>query len=35
MAATGAGFLPWLAAAAAAALGVGAIVFAMSRRRAE
>jgi len=35
MASTGAGFLPWLAAAAAAALGVGAIVFAMSRRRAE
>lgn len=35
MAATGAGFLPWVAAAAAAALGVGAIVFAMSRRRAE
>lgn len=33
--ATGAGFLPWLATAAAGALGVGAIVFAVWRRRAE
>ncbi|MFH8490358.1 hypothetical protein [Streptomyces longisporoflavus] len=32
---TGAGVLPWIAAAAAGALGVGAVVFAMIRRRSE
>ncbi|GAA3126364.1 hypothetical protein GCM10010449_54670 [Streptomyces rectiviolaceus] len=31
----GAGVLPWIAAAAAGALGVGAVVFAMIRRRSE
>ncbi|MEU6765434.1 hypothetical protein ABZ916_23245 [Streptomyces sp. NPDC046853] len=32
---TGAGVLPWIAAGAAGALGVGAVVFAMIRRRSE
>ncbi|MGW2225109.1 hypothetical protein [Streptomyces formicae] len=35
MAEAGAGILPWIAAAAAALLGVGAVVFALVRRRAE
>ncbi|MFE0176093.1 hypothetical protein ACFWZ2_27600 [Streptomyces sp. NPDC059002] len=35
MAEAGAGVLPWIAAAAAALLGVGAVVFALVRRRAE
>lgn len=32
---TGAGVLPWIAAAGAGALGVGAVVFATIRRRSE
>ncbi|MEU5956785.1 hypothetical protein [Streptomyces sp. NPDC047525] len=32
---TGAGVLPWITAVAAGALGVGAVVFAMIRRRSE
>ncbi|MFG2651533.1 hypothetical protein [Streptomyces sp. NPDC048436] len=35
MAAAGAGILPWIAAGAAALLGVGAVVFATFRRRSE
>ncbi|MGW6020940.1 hypothetical protein [Streptomyces sp. NPDC055099] len=35
MADTGATVLPWIAAVAAGALGVGAVVFAMIRRRSE
>ncbi|WP_138961122.1 hypothetical protein [Streptomyces sp. YIM 121038] len=35
MAETGAGVLPWAAAAGAAALGVGAVAFATTRRRSE
>ncbi|MEV8018960.1 hypothetical protein AB0O76_21990 [Streptomyces sp. NPDC086554] len=35
MADTGAGVLPWIALAGAAALGVGAVAFAMVRRRAD
>lgn len=35
MAETGAGVLPWIALAGAAALGVGAVAFAMVRRRAD
>lgn len=35
LAETGAGVLPWIAAAGAGALGVGAVVFAMIRRRSE
>lgn len=35
LAETGAGVLPWIAAAGAGALGVGAVVFATIRRRSE
>lgn len=35
MADTGAGILPWITAAAAGALGVGAVVFALVRRRSD
>ncbi|MEV0527200.1 hypothetical protein AB0I66_27590 [Streptomyces sp. NPDC050439] len=35
MADTGANVLPWIAAAAAGALGVGAVAFAMIRRRSD
>ncbi|WP_158857722.1 hypothetical protein [Streptomyces sp. NRRL B-1347] len=35
MAETGAGVLPWIAIGGAAALGVGAVTFATTRRRAD
>ncbi|MEU7578823.1 hypothetical protein AB0B50_14590 [Streptomyces sp. NPDC041068] len=35
MAGAGAGILPWLAVAAVAALGIGAVAYAMVRRRAD
>ncbi|MYY84037.1 MULTISPECIES: hypothetical protein [unclassified Streptomyces] len=35
LAGAGAGVLPWLAVAAVAALGVGAVAYALARRRAD
>lgn len=35
LAGAGAGILPWLAAAAVAALGIGAVTYALIRRRAD
>ncbi|MFD6431645.1 hypothetical protein [Streptomyces venezuelae] len=35
LAGAGAGILPWLAVAAVAALGIGAVAYALARRRAD